>query len=40
MGAKLALYMGDPLVFIRRGDQPGLIWRGAARCAKSVKGYC
>lgn len=29
MGAKLALFVGDPLVVIERDDHPGLTWPGA-----------
>lgn len=29
VGAKLALFVGDPLVVIERDDRPGLIWPGA-----------
>lgn len=28
-GAKLALFVGDPLVVIQRDDRPGLLWPGA-----------
>ncbi len=29
VGAKLALFIGDPLVVIERDDRPGLTWPGA-----------